>query len=153
MNTEIDKEVLRLGHNHNLSLHGADGSCLHVHWGRVWVTRNGDAKDYIVDAGQSLAIDRVGTTLVSAMSDAGLSVLQRCDDEKQRALADMPSFGDRAGADGQNATGSFDIIYPSVEEIDRHVAQAKQLRANYFAQALQRAWNAVRGIFVTSHAA
>jgi len=150
MNTEIDKEVLRLGRNHNLSLHGADGSCLHVHWGKVWVTRNGDIKDYIVGAGQSLAIDRAGKTLVSAVSDAGLSILQRCAGDKQRVPSDRSVARDCL-TDG--TAGSFDLVYPSVAEIDRHVAQAKQLRAHYFAQALQRAWDAVRGIFVTSHVA
>jgi len=153
MNTDIDKEVLTLGRNRNLSLHGADGSCLHVHWGRVWVTRNGDTKDYIVDAGQSLAIDRIGTTLVSAMSDAGLSILQRCVGEKQQTAASMPSVGDHAAVGGDDATRAFDIVFPSVDDLDRHVAQAKQLRARYFTQALQQGWNAVRAIFVTSRTA
>jgi Protein of unknown function (DUF2917) len=157
MNTEIDKEVLRLDRNHNLSLHGADGSCLHVHWGKVWVTRNGDIKDYIVDAGQSLAIDRAGTTLVSAVSDAGLSILQRCAGVKQRmsedVAADIPVVRDRFADGGEGTSGSFDLVYPSAAEIDRHVAQAKQLRARYFAQALQRIRDAIRGIFVTSRAA
>lgn len=153
MNTDIDKEVLRLGRDHNVRLHGADGSCLHVHWGRVWVTRNGDIKDYIVNAGQSLAIDRVGTTLVSAMSDAGLSILQRCAGETQRVPTDMGSIGERTEDSGQQATGSFDIIYPSIEEIDRRVVAAKLLRSRYFAQALRRVWNAVRGIFAASRAA
>ena len=153
MNTDIDKEVLTLGSNRNLSLHGADGSCLHVHWGRVWVTRNGDTKDYIVDAGQSLAIDRIGTTLVSAMSDAGLSILQRCAGEKQRVPADMTPFEGRAAGGDQTTAGLFDVIYPSADEIDRHVARAKQLRGRYFAQALRRVRDAVRGIFATSRAA
>ena len=153
MNTDIDKEVLRLGRNHNLSLHGADGSCMHVHWGKVWVTRNGDIKDYIVDAGQSLAIDRAGMTLVSAVSDAGLSILQRCAGDKQRVPADIHVVQDCLTDGGEATEKSFDLVYPSVAEIDRHVAQAKQLRARYFAQTFRRVSNAVRGIFVTSRTA
>ena len=153
MNTDIDKEVLRLGRNHNLSLHGADGSCMHVHWGKVWVTRNGDIKDYIVDAGQSLAIDRAGTTLVSAVSDAGLSILQRCAGDKQRVPADIHVAQDCRADGGEVTEKSFDLVYPSVTEIDRHVARAKQLRAQFFARALQRVWNAARGIFVMSRTA
>ena len=153
MNIEIAREVLELGRNHNLSLHGADGSCLHVHWGQVWVTRDGEIKDYIVDAGQSLPINRTGTTLVSAVSDAGLSILRRCAGDQQDVLAEIPVVRDLAGDGSERAVGSFDLVYPSVEDIDRHVARAKRLRARYFVQALQRGWNAVRGIFVTSRTA
>jgi hypothetical protein len=149
MNTEIHKEVLRLGRNNNLSLHGADGSCLHVHWGRVWVTRNGDIKDYIVEAGESVAIDRIGTTLVSALSDAGLSILERCGAVAQRMASSAGLIGGRADDGGSEAAGSLDLVYPSIDEIDRHVTTAKQLRAHYFAQALRRAWEAIRRVFVT----
>jgi len=150
MNTEIHNEVLRLTRNHNLSLRGADGSCLHVHWGKVWVTRNGDIKDYIVEAGESVAIDRIGTTLVSAMSDAGLSVLERCGSVVQRLASSAGLIAGRADDEGVNKTRSLDLVYPSIDEIDRHVAVARQLRAHYFAQALRRAWNAIRRVFVTS---
>ena len=148
MNIEIDKEVLRLGQHQNMALRGADGPCIHVHWGRVWVTRNGDVKDYIVTSGESLAIDRKGTTLVTAMSDSGLSVMQRCGSATDRSqnvsLLDEAGIGDNV----QRATGSFELVYPSIEEIDHRIARAKQLRARYFADALHRAWNAVRRIFV-----
>ncbi len=144
MNIEIDKEVRRLGQHHNLTLRGADGSCIHVHWGRVWVTRDGDFKDYIVNSGESLAIDRTGTTLVTAMKESGLSVMHRCNPATDEAGAAGSENKRPLKADGNTASSLLGIAYPDFAEIDRHVQQAKQLRANYFADALQRGWSVVR---------
>lgn len=148
MNIEIDKEVLRLGQHQNVALNGADGPCIHVHWGRLWVTRNGDLKDYIVNSGESLAIDRTGTTLVTAMSESGLSVMQRCRSATDGTDNVSLSTIDEISNDMESAAGSLEIVYPSIEEIDSRIARAKQLRARYFADALRRAWDAVRRIFV-----
>jgi len=148
MNIEIDKEVLRLGQHHNLTLRGADGSCIHVHWGRVWVTRNGDLKDYIVGSGESLAIDRTGTTLVTAMTESGLSVMERCKPATGESDAAVPAIGIAVTARDDIASALPEVVYPGVAEIDRHVRRAKELRARYFAEALQRGWNAVRSAFM-----
>ena len=72
MNNEIDNAILRLDQHRNLSLRQANGDCIHVHWGRVWVTHTGDLRDYVVSSGESLAIDRPGKTVLTAISDAGV---------------------------------------------------------------------------------
>ncbi|MGD8788891.1 MAG: DUF2917 domain-containing protein [Burkholderiales bacterium] len=145
MHIEIDKEVRNLQQNHNLTLRGGDGSCIHVHWGRVWVTRDGDMRDHIVGRGESLAIDRSGMTLVTAMKDSGVSVMQRCE-PVDAAIAN-------ASAAGSDDAETYPLIdYPGFDQIDFHVRRAKQLRARYFVAALQRGWNALRRIFGMSPA-
>ncbi len=87
MNIEIDDAILRLGENRNLTLQNNSGACVHVHWGRVWITREGDSKDHIVGSGESLAIGRAGATVLTAMSDSGVSVMQRCNRVAEQDMA------------------------------------------------------------------
>ena len=78
MNIELDDAILKLDQHRDLSIREADGDCIHVHWGRVWVTRGGDTRDHVINGGESLAIDGFGTTVLTAMNDAGISVMKRC---------------------------------------------------------------------------
>ena len=50
------------------------GTTIHVWWGGLWVTQEGDARDYYLTAGQSFTVDRRGTALASAMHSAQISV-------------------------------------------------------------------------------
>ena len=65
MKIEIDDAILRLGENRNLTLQNNDGACVHIHWGRVWITREADSKDHIVGSGESLAIGRSGDRIAA----------------------------------------------------------------------------------------
>jgi hypothetical protein len=50
------------------------GTVIHVWWGALWITQEGDARDYYVTAGQSFTVSRNGTALATAMSRAAVSV-------------------------------------------------------------------------------
>ena len=157
MNVEIDEAILRLDQHHNLTLRDANGGCIHVHWGHVWVTRNGDIKDHIVNSGESLAIDRPGATVLTALHDAGVSLMKRCTPSEATPVRLMKVFGGATGgakseALKQNAESDATRAHavgrgvPDYREIDRHVEYAQQLRASAVGNALRNGWIALRGL-------
>ncbi len=145
MKIEIDDAILRLGENRNLTLQNNSGACVHVHWGRVWITREGDSKDHIVGSGESLAIGRAGATVLTAMSDSGVSVMQRCNGVAEQDMAANLKFATtRHGDDGEQAF-TLEVALPSYQQIDRHLARAKQLRARFVGKLLRGEWRSQRG--------
>ncbi len=132
-------DVLRLNPHGNLRLRDAQGTCIHVHWGELWITQEGDSRDRIVKTGESFEISNPGMTLLSALSAAGVSVLKKC-----RELGVAPAAGiaaaERRGADSVRANRP----YPDVAEIEWHVEHAKNLRAAYLAEAVSHGWQALR---------
>lgn len=61
----------RLG---GLSLQDAAGVGITCLAGRLWITQEGDGRDFVLGPGQSLRIARAGLTLVSAIESSRLSV-------------------------------------------------------------------------------
>ena len=61
-------EMLRLGNALGRRIEALDGS--------AWVTIDGDARDIVLEAGQGFSVDRSGDTLVSALQDTHVVVLQ-----------------------------------------------------------------------------
>jgi DUF2917 family protein len=50
------------------------GTKIHVWSGAVWLTQEGDARDYYLTAGQSFTVERGGTALATAMCRSSVSV-------------------------------------------------------------------------------
>jgi hypothetical protein len=74
------KTCIALSQGQVHSLTGFPGLKLHVHEGRVWITIAGNARDFIVEAGQDITFQRSGGVLVQAISgEAELS--SDCDGE------------------------------------------------------------------------
>jgi hypothetical protein len=61
----------RLG---GLSLKDAAGAAITCLTGRLWITQEGDRRDFVLAPGDSLRIARGGLTLVSAVEPSRLSV-------------------------------------------------------------------------------
>ena len=78
MNVEIYDAILKLDQHSHLRLNDARGDCIYVHWGRVWITREGDIKDHIVNSGESFEIADFSGVVLTPMNDAGVSVMKRC---------------------------------------------------------------------------
>jgi hypothetical protein len=57
-------------------LEGPAGTKIRVMHGEVWITRHHDARDYLLGAGEELEHNGKGTTLVTAIRDAGVQVLR-----------------------------------------------------------------------------
>jgi hypothetical protein len=46
------------------------GDVIHCSYGTLWITQEGDMKDYILDAGQDFWVTRSGTVIVQALDDS-----------------------------------------------------------------------------------
>jgi hypothetical protein len=55
-----------------LRIEDAAGSVLHVQSGAVWLTQEGDRRDYYLAAGSSLRLDREGLALAQATRPTSL---------------------------------------------------------------------------------
>jgi len=157
MNVEIYEAILKLDQHSTLKLNEARGACVFVHWGSVWITQQGDIRDHIVQSGESFPIAGSSKAIVTSLSDAGVSVMARCDeacDEHKAGNAVREHTIAEAVTDGnehpvQDAiTGATVLrrIYPGFQQVDRHVDYAHRLRARAFANALHRGWDALRRI-------
>jgi len=52
----------------------ARSSLIHVWDGAVWITQEGDERDYFVPAGKSFRVTRAGLTLVSALRASAIAL-------------------------------------------------------------------------------
>ena len=61
-----------LSRRDTLRIRDGEGLIIEVIGGCLWLTQERDSKDYIVEAGRSIAIDRPGLTLAAACGSARL---------------------------------------------------------------------------------
>ena len=144
MNIDLDNAILKLDQHRDLSIRDADGDCIHVHWGRVWVTRSGDTRDHVINGGESLAIDRPGTTVLTAMNDAGISLMKRCASANTK-FAQPPAVQGSSEVAAPAWWPVFDRAYPEYRDVDRAIHRAHELRAQTIAAGLRNVWTALRG--------
>ena len=57
-----------------MPLRGGAGRTVHAHAGRVWITEENRPDDVVLQAGESVRLDRHGLAIVEALSDAAISV-------------------------------------------------------------------------------
>ncbi len=74
---------LQLDKRQHVTLRVAVGWGVQALSGAVWITQDWDIRDIVLEAGQSFAIDRPGTVLVSALDQATVCVVH----EPSRAAA------------------------------------------------------------------
>lgn len=165
MNIDLNDAIVRLNADNNFQMRDARGACIHVHWGDLWITQEGDLKDHIVKTGESFEISKSGMTFLTAMSEAGVSVLEKC---RESAIASaavfstvaLPATQDEqtdarqsvAAVDGSIRDGArLENPYPDADEVNYHIGRAEILRAQYFADtarhfadAATRVWIALR---------
>ena len=65
---------LRLEKGQLLSLDNVRGLCLRCLYGKAWVTQAGDEKDYLLETGDPLAVDRRGRVVIEALSSCRLTI-------------------------------------------------------------------------------
>ena len=88
----------QISRNQSISVTARRGLTVRVAKGRIWLTRDGDIKDYILNAGESLEIGASGRVVVFGLTEAFVQV-----DEPERApglwtgiLARLTWMGERA---------------------------------------------------------
>ena len=75
MQIDIGSSTLTLTPNSLLAVQDGAGTRVLCRAGTLWITQEGDLKDAIVGAGESLIIRKPGRTLIGALGTASLSIL------------------------------------------------------------------------------
>jgi hypothetical protein len=75
MNNELRHPLTDLTAGSLLHVRDGQGRAVMVFEGRVWITQAGDPRDIVLDAGESFRVDRPGLTLVQALRDSKLMLL------------------------------------------------------------------------------
>jgi len=74
MNLELNPEGLCLKPKQLLKVHHGNGHAIVCHSGSLWVTQQRDARDIVLAAGESFALDRDGMTVVQALEQSAISI-------------------------------------------------------------------------------
>lgn len=164
MNIDIDDAILRLNPDSNFQLRDARGACVHVHWGDLWITQEGDMKDHVIKTGESFAISNSGMTFLTAMSEAGVSVMEKCRESEMASTAaisavELPTMQHTASTSARrhedavedSSLGGSQLSnpLPGVDELDQHIASAESLRAQYFGHAIQYVADAATHVWIS----
>jgi len=159
MNIDLNDAIVRLNPDNNFQMRDARGACIHVHWGDLWITQEGDLKDHIVKTGESFAISKSGTTFLTAMNEAGVSVMKKCSELAIAAAANigtvvpstMPKTAETSARHFRYSVSDsdFDVSQigrrqPGVDELEQNLARAEHSRARFFGHAMRRGWHALR---------
>lgn len=141
MKFDLDRATTKLTKDSLIPLRNAAGTNVAVLWGKVWLTQEGDRKDYELRAGESFLIRAQGVTLIGALEDAAVSVLEPCrDGEPLRAAwtasTAPPLVSPQWGSDR----------YVSSEELESYKRQASELRTRYIGDLLTRFVRAVKRV-------
>jgi hypothetical protein len=142
MNIDLDQASVKLDKGHTLSLRKARGSIIVVSWGTVWVTQPGDPQDYVLGAGETFAISARGLTLVHALRDAAISILEPGAGDGAMGTRTNPQgsmLASRNAAAARHGLNSFDRV-----QIQR---EARRLRAAHVNAWLASAGRAVNRAF------
>jgi len=74
MNLQIEAPVLALETGQLLSLDDARGTSIQSRLGTVWITEEGELRDFVVGPGEAFLVTRPGRTLVQAMAPAHVAL-------------------------------------------------------------------------------
>ena len=67
-------ETVRLRRHEHMNLAGAAGWTITALSGSIWITQDGDVRDVVLEAGQSIVLDRDGPAILSPFDDACLRI-------------------------------------------------------------------------------
>lgn len=85
-------EAVHLGQNGTLRIADAAGIVVEISRGRVWLTQEGDSRDYFLRAGDWLRIDHASAVVISAMGgDAWITLVPLDARAGRAALAAVPA--------------------------------------------------------------
>ena len=81
MKVDLQHVSVKIAREQPLRLVHAKGTSVAVIWGEIWLIQEGDIADYVLRAGDLLHLNSDGLTLVYALDDAGVSLLEPCVDD------------------------------------------------------------------------
>jgi len=136
-----------------LRLQGGPGLRIASVRGTLWITQQDDTRDWVLAAGESLALERSGTVLVNAIGDdAALSCERGIRAEFRRGSSASLGCSSRPLAAAVDCIRPrYDVTTPAGRAIanQRHLveAEARWMRAQVMALLLSRAAGAMRAVF------
>ena len=74
MQLQLARPVIALEAGEVVSLDDAQGTRILARTGTVWVTEEGETRDHVVDAGDTLIVARPGRTVLQALEPAWISL-------------------------------------------------------------------------------
>lgn len=83
-------ETLLLRGTQHMQIHDAAGWTVKALAGSVWITQDGDIRDVVLEAGESLTLDRKGPALLSPLGEAKLCVARDAGRCKVQRIAPAP---------------------------------------------------------------
>lgn len=90
MNLEVNPQTLCLRPHQLLKVRGGIGHAVVCHSGSLWVTQQRDARDIVLRAGESFALDRKGLVLVQALEHSALGIEPPVATTRTPAAATLP---------------------------------------------------------------
>ena len=79
MRLNANKPLLKLQRGQVLTLDDAQGTRIMARIGTVWVTEEGEGRDHVVGAGDTLVVARPGRTVVQALRPAWIALVAGAD--------------------------------------------------------------------------
>lgn len=70
----LETKVVALNPHELVGLENAQGRCVCVLRGTVWITQSDDRRDIVLEAGQSFVLDRPGLALIHALTASALTL-------------------------------------------------------------------------------
>lgn len=139
MKFDLDQSTIQLTQGKLISLPDAEGSTVAVLWGSVWLTQDGDSRDYELNAGESFTIRGDGMIVISAFENSAVTILQPCEDTSRTTAH-------------SNTDDRYSVRYISGDELQHYTHIAHELRAQYVAGLMQSLGNALRrGLATLGH--
>ncbi len=74
MELKTNAAVLELKPGQIVTLDDAPGASIYTRCGTVWVTEEGDPKDFVLGAGERRVVSQPGRTLIQAMKTSWISI-------------------------------------------------------------------------------
>ena len=74
MNLQLEAPVLALEAGQIFSLDDACGTSIQAWAGTVWITEEGEPRDFVVGPGEAFVVTRAGRTLVQAVAPARVAL-------------------------------------------------------------------------------
>ena len=74
MEINMQPDSIQLAQRQTLSVRDAEGYRIVCNAGTIWITQERDARDIVLQAGQTFVFDRVGVALVSALQPAAIRI-------------------------------------------------------------------------------
>jgi hypothetical protein len=126
MNVDLNQAGIAVQKHRSLPIRSAPGTQVLVLLGCVWITQEGDRRDYILSSGETMVVSRSGLTLLTALEDSSVSLLQP--QEIAFHAINQVRLGD--------------------DEMELLIARAKQLRAEHLRRLLGRLRDSAQRLFL-----